>query len=540
MANGLLAAVNPIHGVYAYMVGVFTGALFTSSVYMSVQGTSAMALIVADVPEVRASLGHLVALSILTGVIMAILGVLKLGSLLRFVPNSVMTGFINGIALKIILSQLDDLTGYASQGANRVTQTLDLLFNLNQIHPPTLFVGIATIILILVLEKTALKSFGLVVALLLASLLPLVWGWDSVALVRDIAVIPDQLPLPMLPPLSAIPVMILPAIALALVGLIQGAGVSQNYVNPDGEYPDASQDFVGQGAANIASGLFQGLPVGGSVSATALVVSSGAKTRLANITAGITMAVSLLLFVDVIKLLAMPALAGLLIIVGFRTLKLADIRMVAGVGPVQQGAMIVTLVATLLIPLQFAVLLGVAIAVLLTLVDTSNKVRLKELIWEPGELPLERDVPDLLPPDKVTILVSYGGMYFASASKFEEQLPELDDETRNAVVILNLRGYTDLGSTFLLVMKRYAEKLHEHNCRFMMAGVGERLMEELENSGLIRVFGRSNVFRATERRQESTLEAYDLAQEWIQGQIETQAEDQAAEQVEDEAADNTA
>jgi SulP family sulfate permease len=72
-------------------------------------------------------------------------------------------------------------------------------------------------------------------------------------------------------------------------------------------------------------------------------------------------------------------------------------------------------------------------------------------------------------------------MFFASASVFEEQLPELDDETRNAVVFLNLRGYTDLGSTFLLIMNRYAKKLHEHNCRFMMAGVGERLMEELEN-----------------------------------------------------------
>ena len=350
MANGLLAGVNPIHGVYAYMVGVFTGAFFTSSVYMSVQGTSAMALIVASVPEVRTSLGHVLALSILTGLVMVILGLFKLGSLLRFVPNSVMTGFINGIALLIILSQLDDLTGYAAQGYNSVTQVLNLLFNLNQIDRPTLAVGVASILLILVLEKTALKSFGMVVALLVASLLPLLFDWGSVAQVQDIAEIPSQLPLPMLPPLSAIPAMIIPAIALALVGLIQGAGVSQNYVNPDGEYPDASQDFVGQGAANIASGVFQGLPVGGSVSATALVVSSGAQTRLANITAGITMAVSLLLFVGLIKLLAMPALAGLLIIVGYRTLKPADIRMVFSIGLIQQTAMILTLVATLFIP----------------------------------------------------------------------------------------------------------------------------------------------------------------------------------------------
>ena len=108
MANGLLAAVNPIHGVYAYMVGAFTGALFTSSVYMSVQGTSAMALIVASVPLIRSggdqAVDALLALALLTGLFMIILGLLKLGKLLRWVPKSVMTGFINAVALLIILA----------------------------------------------------------------------------------------------------------------------------------------------------------------------------------------------------------------------------------------------------------------------------------------------------------------------------------------------------------------------------------------------------------------------------------------------------
>ncbi|UCC53177.1 MAG: SulP family inorganic anion transporter, partial [Anaerolineaceae bacterium] len=187
MANGLLAMVNPIHGVYAYMVGVFTGALFTSSVYMSVQGTSAMALIIASVPQVSSggerALDFLLALSILTGIFMIIFGLLKLGVLLRFIPNSVMTGFINAVAVLIILGQLGDLTGYDASGSNKVLQTIDLFLHVNLIDLRTLTVGIMTILLILVLEKTALKSFGLVAALIIASIMPTLLGWGSVALV---------------------------------------------------------------------------------------------------------------------------------------------------------------------------------------------------------------------------------------------------------------------------------------------------------------------------------------------------------------------
>ena len=308
MASGLLAAVNPIHGVYAYMVGTFTAAIFTSSVFMSVQAPSAMALIVASVPQVRTGehkVEALVALTVLTGIFVVLMGVFKFGRILRFVSNSVMTGFITGVGVLTILGQLDNLTGYNAFGANRLVKTIDLFFNLNQVDLPTVFVGVTTILLILVLEKTRLKSLGMVAAIFIVSFLPPLFNWDSVALVRDIAEIPESLPWPILPPLNMFTDMIIPAISLALVVMVQGSAISQNYVNPDGEYPDTDKDFIGQGIANIVTGVFQGIPVSGSFSATAISVNSGAKTRFANITAGITMAVVLLLFSRGISLLAL-------------------------------------------------------------------------------------------------------------------------------------------------------------------------------------------------------------------------------------------
>jgi len=517
MASALLAAVNPIHGVYAVMLSTPVGALFASSVFMSVQTTSAMSLIVASVPQVRGDEGMaaLLALAIITGILMVILGLLKAGSLLRFVPHSLMTGFINGIAILIILGQLSNLTGYDTQGANKIAQTFDLLRNLDQVDLRTLIIGIATILLIITLEKTRLKSFGIVVALAVASLLVPALGWDSVATVADIAEIPDSLPRPTLPPLSIFPSLLVPALSLALVGLIQGAGVSQNYANPDGKYPDPSGDFTGQGAANIAAGIFQGMPVGGSLSATALVHSSGAKSRFANIFAGITIAVALLLFGGAISAIAMPALAGLLIVIGFGTLKIDDIRMVWQTGSIQQTVMVVTFAFTLLIPLQYAVLVGVALAFLLFVAQQSNKITLVELVLQDGQLPLEKDAPEVVEPNKVIIMVPFGSLFFAAATSFEEQLPKVDENTRNAVLIINLHHRTELGSTFLGVLERFAEELRDHESKLMLAGISSMAKSVLEDTGQMKVYGRDNIFVGTEVVGESMLEAHHEAEKWV-------------------------
>jgi SulP family sulfate permease len=529
MASALLAAVNPIHGVYAVMLATPVGALFSSSVFMSVQTTSALSLIVASVPQVHngdESTAALFTLAILTGIFLIVFGLLKAGVLLRFVPNSVMTGFINGIAVLIVLGQLGDLTGYEAQGANKVSQSFDVLRNADQWDLQTLMVGIATILLIIILERTRLQSFGIVVALIVASLLVPLFGWDSVALVGDIADIPDQLPRPTLPSLSAIPGLLVPALSLALVAMVQGAGVSQNYVNPDGKYPDPSQDFTGQGAANVAAGLFQGMPVGGSLSATALVTSAGAKSRFANIFAGITMAVALLLFGGAISAIAMPALAGLLIVIGVGTLKLDDIRMVWKTGPIQQVVMVLTFGSTLIIPLQFAVLVGVGIAILLFVINQSNKVTIKELVIRKGDLPLEQDPPETLPPNTVMILSPYGSLFFAAAAIFEQELPVVDENTRDSVVIINLHGRTDLGSTVLAVLERYAGGLRQAESKLMLAEVTDFSRNVLESTGQIDVFGQENIFRQTEEFGRSMLDAYAQGEKWVAEHAEPEDEEQ--------------
>lgn len=518
MAAGLLALINPIYGLYSYMTGVFFGAFFTSSAFMSIQATSAMALIVASVPQVTQSPdpnNSLFVLALLTGVIMLTAGLFKLGTLVRFVPNSVMAGFVNAVAVLIILGQLDDFTGYSTSGPNRIVRTIDLLFNLDQVHVPTLVVGLLTIILIVTLEKTSLKAMGLVVAMIFASLVVPLFGADQIAQVRDIAEIPGSLPRPMLPPLSVLPGLIIPAFSLAFVGLVQGASITKSVPNPDGKYPDASRDFVGQGIANLFAGLLQGMPVGGSMSATALVRSAGARSRLANMIAGVTMALAILLFGRLVGLLAMPALAGLLIVVGFRTLKPQQVKMVWKTGLVQQVVMVFTFVSALLVPLQYAVLIGVGIAVMLYVFQQSNKITVKAWTVEPGRYPVESDPPATVPAQRVTILVPYGSLFYAAVPVFAEQLPEVTDESRHAVVILVLHGRTDVGSTLLEVLIRYTAALRQQESKLKLVGVDDAVRNQLARTGLLYTIGEENVYPATSQLGESLDSAVAAANAWL-------------------------
>jgi SulP family sulfate permease len=519
LANGLLAGVNPLFGLHAYLLGTIAGAVSTSSTFMVVQGTGAMAMVITDVPAVHEASDParaLFTLSILTGIVMLTAGLLRLGSLLRFVSNAVMVGFINAVGVNIVLGQLENLTGYRGRGANRVLRAIDTVLHPAQLHAATLAVGLATLALIVVLERTRLGALGMVVALVVTSAAAAAFGWDVTSL-NDIAQVPNSLPMPRLPSLGLVPALLVPAAALAFVGLVQGAGISANFTNPDGSYPDPSGDFVGQGAANVASGLFQGMAVGGSMSASSLLKSAGARTRQATIIAALVMVVVVLVFGSVVGEVAMPALAGLLILIGVRTIKPGDLVSVWRIGPVQKVVLSVTFVLTMLIPLQYAVLLGVAVSVVLHTIRQSNQITIRRRLIDADGHFIETDPPAVLPADDVVILQPYGSLFFAAAPVFEAALPEVTETSGNTVVILRLRGRSDLGATFMDVIRRYAESLAANGSRLVIVSVDDRILEQLGVTGVTAVVGPTGIYAGDERVGAALRRANRDAVAWVEG-----------------------
>jgi SulP family sulfate permease len=518
LATGLLAGLNPLAGLYGYLLGTVTGALATSSAFMAVQGTGAMAMLIADVGALRdaSEPGRaLVTLTLLTGAVMFVAGVLRLGSMLRFVSNAVMVGFINAVGVNIVLGQLANLTGYAASGPNRVVRAVDTLVHPGRLDGRTLLVGLATIALIVLLERTSLRALGLVVAVVVTSAAAQLLGWDQVATLNDLGVSLDGLPLPELPLLRTVPALIVPAVSLAFVGLVQGAGISANFTNPDGRYPDASRDFVGQGVANVASGLFQGMPVGGSVSASSLNKEAGARSRWSLVIASAVMALVIVSFGNVVGRVAMPALAGLLILIGVRTITPSDLRSVWMTGPVQKAVLVVTFVLTMLIPLQYAVLMGVGLSVLLHVVRQSNQITICRRVRRADGRLIEVDPPPELPPHEIVELQPYGSLFFAAAPVFEAALPAVGADSRGSVVILRLRGRSDLGTTFMDVVRRYAEQLVEADSMLKVVSANDRIIEQLGVTGITDVIGEHNIYRGDERVGAATERAHADALVWM-------------------------
>jgi SulP family sulfate permease len=156
---------------------------------------------------------------------------------------------------------------------------------------------------------------------------------------------------------------------------------SQN-VNPDGSYPDASRDFAAQGAGNFAAGFFQGMPVGGTMSETSVNVKAGAKSRMALIFAAIVIIIAVLLFGYQVGNLAMPAIAALLIVAGYEAIKVPAIRDVWDTGRGPRGIMLFTFSMTLALPVQYAVLLGVVLAMGQFIYQSSTDIGVAELVLQ--------------------------------------------------------------------------------------------------------------------------------------------------------------
>jgi len=526
MAHALLAAVNPVLGIYTLMVAVPVGAIFTSSVFMNVSTTGALSVAagatMAGIPEVERT-AMLALLVLLVGVIQLLAGLFRLGFIVRFVSNAVMTGFLNGIAVLIILGQLGDLTGFQSRFSNNVARALDLALRLDQVHVPTTIIGLATLGLIVLLLQTRLRKFAFILAISAATLLlavlalPLfgaLFDWQSVRTVSDIAAIPRTLPELALPSPQQLLSLLLPALSIAIIGLIQGAGVSQGYPNPDGKYPNVSRDFLGQGAANLAASFVSGVPAGGSISGTALLLSAGARSRWANILAGLFVALIVLVAAPLAERVPMPALAALLIVAGYQGLRIEAAQTIWRTGNVPAAVMGLTFLATLFIPLQYAVLLGVAFSIVLHVAQQANKVVITEWVLKPEGFPVEQPAPRVLPSHRITVLQVYGSLFFAGAKNLEEMLP-IAENTTHAAIILGMRGRAEIGSTFVGVLRRYAETLRAHNSKLMLAGVDAAVLNQLERTGLLAIIGAENVFPATAQLGEALNAAVDGANAWL-------------------------
>ncbi|WP_395695564.1 SulP family inorganic anion transporter [Nocardioides sp.] len=518
MASGVLAGVNPVHGLYASIFGPVGGGLTASTRLMVITTTSASALAagsaLASVPAQERP-QSLFLLTVLAGAVMVAAGLLRFGRYTRFVPHSVMIGFLTGVAANIVLGQLGDLTGADVSGPFALAKAWDLVTHPGLIEPASLAAGLLALAILFGLARTRLSAWSSLIALVVPTLLALALRATSIETVDDVGPIPTGLPTPYLPRLSDLSLdLVTGALAVAALVLIQGAGVSESAPNPDGRRSDANRDFLAQGVGNVLSGLFRGQPVGGSVGQTAISVSAGARGRWAAVAAGVWLALILVAFSGIVGQVLMPTLAAVLIAAAIGSLRTGAFRAILRTGRVSQVACITTLVATLLLPVAAAVGLGVALSLMMQLNQEALDLRLVVLVPDEAGRFEEHEAPAELTPRTVTMIDVYGSLYYAGARTLQARLPDPSDADR-AAVVLRLRGRAMLGATAYVVLSDYARRLDEVGGRLYLSGVAPEVLEQLHRNATVEQAGDVRVFPATSRLGESSLDAYRAAQEWL-------------------------
>jgi sulfate permease, SulP family len=517
MASAVLVGVNPVYGLYASMAGPIGGGLGVSTRLMVVTTTSAAALAAGsalsdfsgpDRPEA------LFVLSVLAGVMMIAAGVLRWGRFTRFVSASVLTGFLTGIAVNIILGQLGDLLGSPQKGSPALIKAWNVLSHPSEMSVTAAAVGVSALLLMVILSRTRITSVASLVALGIPTLVTL--GSGNLIRVDDSGKIPSGIPTPHLPQLSLLSSLdlIAGAAAVAVIVLVQGTGVAEAAPNPGGSASDPNRDFIAQGVGNVASGLFRGQPVGGSVGQTALNVAAGARSRWASIFSGLWMLLILVLFSGVVGKIPIPTLAAVLIFAAASSLRLDRIDTILRTGLPSQIAFFVTFAATIFLPVTAAVGIGVALSLLLQVNQEAVDLRVVRLTRAADRTLVETPAPPTLPSREVTLLDVYGTLLLAGARTLQTRLPD-PTGSEQPVVVLRLRGRTTLGATAFIVLADYSERLRAAGGHLFLSGVQPDLHKQLQDAHRVDLQDAVTVIPASDSIMESTQQALDDAQAWL-------------------------
>ncbi len=446
-----IAGIPLQNGLYAAAAGALIYPLFCTSRQISTGPSSSLAAVAGGAVLATGIGGEqgaelVAAITLVTGALFLLMSLLHLGWIARFLSKAVITGFLAGAAIDVVIGELPKLTGTSSEGDSAWRELSSWLGSLGDIHGTTLLVGLASLALIFGVRFVAPRVPGALVlvisGLLTSSLFNL--GDHGVALVGEV---PSGLPSPALPGVSVFTANAatigIAATALLLIGFSQTAGDARAFASRHRYRIDVNQESIAQGMANVGAGAFQGMPVSTSLSASSLNESSGARTPVASLVTGGLVLLTLLVLAPLFSELPKPVLAALIIdAVVFGMIDLKELRRLRRVAITDFWIAAAAIVGVLSAGVLTGVVIGVALS-LVWLIYVATSPRIPLLSREPGTQ-VFRDAeehPEDERFDGMIILRLDFGLSFATAEALEERIRErIEVEQQPRAVILDFAG----------------------------------------------------------------------------------------------------
>lgn len=425
----IIAGMPPITGIYTAIIGAIVGALWGSSRYAQSGPTNTHSLLTFAVaatlalpgsPEYLTVVGLL---ALMVGTFKLLVGLTRLGLLAVFVSDAVVVGFTAGAGILIAINQVPILLGlHFKRGANLIATLITIGKHLPETHIPSLILGGTVIILILIMGRIKRHLPAAFIVMVLATVVVGIFHLDRIGL----AIIGD---LPRgLPPLADIPFtdwhligkLMMGAVAVGAIGLVQTTSMTRALAAQTGQRVDSNQEFVAQGLANITSGLFSGFLVTTSFNRSALNLQAGARTQIAALFSGIFVLIAMLILAPYAAWLPRTALAGLLMVISYRMIDKVEIKRLLRGGRGDAWIMMITFIGALLLPLEFAVLAGIALSLARYILRTSTPHVMSVLPDEKYRHFVEANECSACP--QLGVLEIRGDLYFGAASHVEEEI----------------------------------------------------------------------------------------------------------------------
>lgn len=502
IAFGIASGVTPEKGIITAIVAGLVISLFGGSKVQIGGPTGAFIIIIYGIIQKYGFEGLTIA-TLMAGFFLVLFGLLRLGTIIKYIPYPIVVGFTSGIAVTIFTTQIKDLFGLTlpSNPSDFIEKWGVYLQNFNTIDPWCALIGVASVVVIAVTPRFSKKIPGSLIAIILMTIVALLLknfaGVLSIETIGDRFSISNELPAAQVPDMNweTIKSLVSPAITIAILGAIESllsATVADGVI---GDHHDSNTELVAQGLANIASPLFGGIPATGAIARTMTNINNGGKTPVAGIIHAVVLLLIFLFLMPLAKYIPMACLAGVLVVVSYGMCGWRSFLELMKNPKSDVTVLLITFFLTIIFDLTIAIEVGLIIACLLFMKRMSETTDVKAIT---EEIDLNQDaefstgnLEHLIIPQGVEVYEINGPYFFGAGNKFEEIMASFGD--RPKVRIIRMRKVPFVDSTGIHNLTNLCEMSKKEGIQIVLSGVREKVNGQLEHAGFYHLIGEENI-----------------------------------------------
>ncbi|HAH19043.1 MAG TPA: sodium-independent anion transporter [Eubacterium sp.] len=492
IALALASGVGPEQGIYTAIIAGFIISFLGGSRVQIAGPTAAFATIVAGIVA-KNGMGGLALATVLAGILLIVMGLLRLGSLIKFIPYTITTGFTAGIAVTILVGQIKDFLGLTYPKGTVTIETMEkveaIVKNIKTINYEALIVGAVCLAVLIIWPYISEKIPGSLIAVFVG--IAMVKGLNMhVNTIGDLYKISNKLPSFKMPTMSiyAVKNVASDAVTIAILAAIESllsCVVADGMIN---SHHRSNMELIAQGAGNIGSALFGGIPATGAIARTAANIKNGGRTPIAGMVHSIVLVLVLIILMPYAALIPMPTIAAILFMVAYNMCQWRTFVHLCKTAPVSDViVLVVTFILTVVFDLVVAIEVGMIMACVLFMKRMSDESVVSGWkYYDPEEDPDGIDLKEL--PKHVRVYEISGPMFFGDA----DRLAEVHFKDFTEVIIFRMRGVPALDASAMHAMEGLFERCKEANIQMVFSHVNEQPMKTMERCGFVDKVGKEN------------------------------------------------